>query len=168
MRGAKITERHTPFSVPPDVTSPQGELEAWFTSPPGAVVQMVAPLAGTAAMARWLVGEARERLFARFPGEAALILVLDLSLMTTRDSAVRAILSEAAKELRSSIAHSVLVPPSNGGAIYLKSLEVSVLLLRGFGVNIEVSKSLASTVTSLGLSPAAKSRAPQASNASSK
>jgi hypothetical protein len=151
MTEARTSPRRYAFATPPHVTSPKGDLVAWYTSPPGVVVQMVEAKPADAAMVRWLVGPARDQMLQRFPGVTDLILVIDFSLMTTREPAVRKIMSDSAKEMKPYIGRSILVPPANGNAIYLKSLAVSVLLLRGFGVNIELTKSIAFTVTSLGL-----------------
>jgi hypothetical protein len=146
------TEPQRPaFAVPPDMVSPGGELHLWFTDPPGALAQMLEPRVGTAAMARWLVTEARQALYARFPDSKRFIFVLDLSPMTSRDPAVRAIIGDAGKEMKDEVSRCVFIPAANGGAMYLKSLEIAVLLLRGFGVKIELGKSLPQAVSSLRL-----------------
>jgi hypothetical protein len=118
---------------------------------------MLEPRVGTAAMARWYVTEARQALYERFPGAKRFVFVVDLSPMISRDPQMRSIVGDAAKEMKDQVARCVLIPGASGGAIYQKSLEIAVLLLRGFGVNIELGKSLTHTVASLGLTYAAGS-----------
>ena len=142
------------FAVAPDLIAPGGELEVWFTDPPGAVVQMPSPMVGTAAMARWLVGEARERLYRRFPDASQFYFLVDLSVMTSRDPALRSIIGEASKEMKSKIARAIIVPSESANVVFLKSLEVAVLLLHGFGVNLEIYRSSAQAMASMKLSPA--------------
>src|SRR5689334_2162391 len=141
--------RRRPFAVPPDLVAPGGELEVWFTDPPGAVAQMPTAMVGTAAMARWLVTEGRDRLYQRFPDATQFFLVIDLSIMTSREPALRAIIGDAGKEMKTQIARAVLIPSDTANAVFLKSLEVAVLLLRGFGVNVEISRSLSHTMAAL-------------------
>jgi hypothetical protein len=89
-------------------------------------------------LARWLVGPALSRLQERFPGDVKVRLVMDLSLMTGRDPAVRPILVETTKRMGHRIEHSTIVAPQNAGVVYLASLKASVSLLRVFGVPIEI------------------------------
>jgi hypothetical protein len=112
---------------------------------------MLEPRVGSASMARWFVTEARQALYERFPGSKRFIFVIDLSPMTHREPALRAIIGDAGKEMKNEIARCVFIPAVNGSAIYHKSFKIAVLLLRGFGVNVEVGTSLTQAVSSLGL-----------------
>lgn len=126
------------FAVPPHLEDPSGTVAIWFTDPPGSVMQFVRAGHGTVEIARWLVGPALEKTLQRFPGKTKLRLVMDLSLMTGRDPAARAVLVETTKKFRERIALSTIIPPQNASVVYLAALNVSVSLLQVFGVPIEV------------------------------
>jgi hypothetical protein len=123
---------------------------AWFTDPPGTVVQFARPAVGSLQMVEWLLGPGLDRLLARFP-EGPLIVVMDLTLMTTRDPAVRPLLVESAKRLKPRVARTVIIPPENAKPVYLASLRVSTSLLAVFGVHVEIHASIALATRALNL-----------------
>lgn len=141
------------FPSPPHQEDPSGTLAAWFTDPPGVVVQFAHPAVGSLPLVQWLLGEGLDGLLARFP-EGPLVVVMDLTLMTTRDPAVRALLVESAKRLKTRVARTVLIPPANAKAVYLASLKVSMSLLAVFGVKAEIHASTALAIRALKLSAA--------------
>jgi hypothetical protein len=130
------------FDVPPDAQGP-GNLWAWFTDPPGVVVQMISPERGTKEMAEWLVGPGFTQLRARFPQESSLVLVLDFSQMLGRDAAARVVLMEKAREARELFARTYLVPPTKVNPVYLTTLHAAAALLSGFGIDLVIARSLA-------------------------
>lgn len=149
---------HAAFSSPPHRHDPSGTLAAWFTDPPGTVVQFTRPAVGSLPLVEWLLGPGREAMLARFPHEP-LIVVMDLTLMTSRDPAVRPLLVEAAKGLKSRVARTVLIPPQNAKAVYLASLKVSTSLLAVFGVKVDIHASIAFAIRALKLSAASSGNA---------
>jgi len=75
-----------------------GGAAVWFTSPPGAVVQLLEPVRGTLDLVNWIVGPFYDELERRFPGRTALIFVFDLELMTGRTAASRSVFLAKARE----------------------------------------------------------------------
>jgi hypothetical protein len=142
------------FEDSPHVTSPCGDLAAWFTEPPGAIIRFVRPARLELAGARWLTGPAIDLLNDRFGPTQKLILVLDLGRMRTRDPAVRPMIVEAAKSLRPRLARAVVIPPAQASAVYLASLRAAASLLRVFGVEVELRASLADVLRVITLSAA--------------
>lgn len=131
------------FPVPPHLVSPSRELAAWFTAPPGAVIQVARRTQLTLDMATWLSGDGVVALDRRFPHGEPLVLVLDLTLMTGRDPAVRPVLVGAARALSSRMARAFVIPPDKASPVYLASLRAAASLLRVFGVEVQVSPTLA-------------------------
>ena len=139
------------FDARPHIQDPTGAVVAWFTDPPGAIIQFARPARGTTDMARWLVGPARAALWRRFPVESGLTLVLDLTLMDGRDAGARALLHESAKDDKGRIARSFVIPPTKASGTYLSALHVAATLLRVFGVRVDVESSLTSVFASFPL-----------------
>ena len=154
MAGKPVAATPAGFAGPPHIRDASGALVAWFTEPPGALIQVAEPCQLTVDMARWLVGPGFAALEARFPEPARLILVLDLGLMTGRDVAVRPLIVDLAKTLRPRLARAIVIPPQRASALYIASLKTGVAVLRVFGVTVEVARSLPEVVTTAALGPA--------------
>jgi hypothetical protein len=141
------------FDVPPDIYGAR-VLRAWFTDPPGVVVQMAEPSRGTVQIAEWMVGHGYARLRGRFPEAERLILVIDLSLMEGRDPAARAVMLDKAREFSQLFERTVIIPPLKGSPIYLTTLHAAAALLTAFGVDLKIEKSLAAVIAQWKLKPA--------------
>ncbi len=134
--------RHAAFARLPHTQDPTSTLVAWFTDPPGALIQISRSSELTVEMTRWLVEQGCAELLARFRGTTPLTIVLDIRLMTKRQPAVRSLLVEAAKKLGPRLGTGYVLPPENAGKVYLASLHAAAAALRVFGARIEVSESL--------------------------
>jgi hypothetical protein len=141
------------FDVPPDLQG-AGVLRAWFTDPPGAVVQMAVPSRGTKEMAEWLVGAGYARLRGRFPEAQGFTLVIDLSLMEGRDPAARAVMIDKAREYHSSFARTFMIPPLKGSVVYLTTLHAAAALLNALGLKLKIESSLEAVISECKLKPA--------------
>lgn len=138
----RSTTRQMAFVRPPDTHDPSKTLVAWFTHPPGAIIQISHESELTVEMTRWLVETGCTQLLGRFPGPTPLLIVLDLRLMTKRQPAVRGLLVEAAKKLGPRLGMGYVLPPANSSKIYLASLHAATAALRAFGAKVEVIDSL--------------------------
>jgi hypothetical protein len=114
---------------------------AWFTEPAGVFVQLVEPIRVGVPLAEWIVGPLRAELMARFPGRRDLLIVIDATLMTGRDPAVRRLLQDAAREMQPVVSRAVLIPPAQASSVYLTTLDVASSLLRLFGFRLEIARS---------------------------
>src|SRR5262245_61337066 len=85
------------FAVPPHVVDDSGLIAAWFTDPPGVVLQLTRPARGTTALAEWMVGPGYAQVLRRFPDARDLRVVMDMRQMTGRAATARALLIEHAK-----------------------------------------------------------------------
>lgn len=126
---------------PPHLVDAMQVIGVWFTEPPGAVIQFLKP-GGTLQAAQFLAEKARGELLRRFTADQRLRFILDLTLMTHRDPAVRPVLMESTKALAQRIERSIVVPPKSASTVYLASLKASASLLRVFGVQVDVKSSL--------------------------
>jgi hypothetical protein len=131
-----------PFALPPHVIDDSGVIAAWFTEPPGVVLQFTRPERGTTELARWLVGPGYNQLVRRFPDAQELRIVLDMRQMTGRAATARAVLIEHAKLVAPRLGRVIILPSVHMGAFYLKLVETTALMLRAFGVRIELEQSL--------------------------
>jgi hypothetical protein len=141
------------FDVPPDILGAR-VLRAWFTDPPGVVVQMAQPSRGTVELAEWMVGPGYTRLRGRFPASERLILVIDLSLMEGRDPAARAVMMDKAREFNRLFERTIIIPPLQSNPVYLTTLHAAAALLTAFGVDLKLEKSLAGVIAQWKLTPA--------------
>lgn len=151
MPEAPGTEAAAAFAAPPHLVHPSRDMVCWFTDPPGIVIQIVRAAQGTRAMTEWLGNTAQDALFARFPGAANLMVVLDLSLMTGREPGARNGLVEPAKRMKSRVARTILLPPRAASQVYLGSMYAATALLSAFGVHVEISRSLSKVLFAYGL-----------------
>lgn len=127
------------FSSEPDLSPPDGAISGWLLDPPGALVQFVKPVRGTADLASWLVGPAYEELDARFPRHTDLWLVLDLTHMVGRSAAARSILLHSAKVVGPRFSRVFVVPPADYPPMYLKAFHASVAFARLLGMHVTVA-----------------------------
>ena len=130
------------FEEAPHLKDPTSAVGAWFTQPLGMVFQLVRRARFTNEMARWVAGPAIETFWELAPQQTGVVLVLDVSLMDGRDSEVRSIIQAAAEKYHARIARSIVIPPRTANAAYMKALQVSVVLLRVFGVTVEIATPL--------------------------
>jgi hypothetical protein len=131
-----------------------GGAAVWFTSPPGGIFQLVEPVRGSLDLANWLVGPVYDELDRRFPGRNALIMVLDLELMTGRSIASRTVFLAKAREVGKRFAVGLFVPPRAASPAQRAATQASIALIRALGVHIELVSSSASAVASRNLVPA--------------
>jgi hypothetical protein len=130
------------FTVPPHVIDESGAVAAWFTEPPGVVLQFIRPARGTTELAKWVVGPAYNQLVRRFPDGYELRIVLDMRQMTGRAATARAVLIDHGKLVSQRLGRVIILPSVHMGAVYLKVVETTALMLRAFGVRIEIEQSL--------------------------
>jgi hypothetical protein len=141
------------FPVPPDIHGVDN-VAAWFTDPPGVIIQMLEPSRGTKAMADWMVGPGLDRLRSRFPHAQRLYFVLDVSAMNGRDPAARVVLMDKAREIAGLFEHSFVIPPLKANPVYTATLHAAAALLSAFGVKLEIASSLADVIARCKLKPA--------------
>lgn len=139
------------FPEAPHLEAPTGDVVAWFTEPSGILIQVTRPTRIEVRHAEWIVGPLRAEALRRFPDRENAVLIIDSTLMTGREPAVRTILMEAAREVRQHVARTILIPPSNAGPVYLASLEVACSILQVFGIRLDIVRSLPFVLSSLGV-----------------
>lgn len=130
------------FSGVPHIVDPTGSVAVYWTDPPGALVQLVQATRGTSEMAHWLVGEALELLFNRFPGVDGLRIVIDMRRMTGRSAMARSVLMNAAGAAAGRIGQVVLLPSVHMGPAYLTVIEATAVALRLVGYRVDVEHDL--------------------------
>jgi hypothetical protein len=143
----------TTFQRRPDTHDPSGLLVAWFTQPAGAIIQLVQEAELTAAMGAWLADRGCQELLTRFPGPTTLTIILDLRLMTSRQTAVRGLLVETAKKIAPRLEMGFVIPPAGSGKVYLASLHAATAALRAFGAKVSVAESLSQLCQERGIRP---------------
>jgi hypothetical protein len=142
------------FALPPDIVDPSGTIVAWWTDPPGVVMQLNRPTRGTATMAEWMVGPGFEQLVARFPGLTDLRVVLDMRQMTGRSALARSTLMQPAKLFAARVGHVVLIPSIHMGPAYIKVVEAAAILLRLVGMRVDIEQSVERALAKHGIQPA--------------
>jgi hypothetical protein len=130
------------FTLPPHVIDESGAVAAWFTEPPGVVLQFIRPARGTTELAKWVVGPGYNQVVRRFPDCYELRIVLDMRQMTGRAATARSVLIDHAKLVSQRLGRVIILPSLHMGAVYLKVVETTALMLRAFGVRIEIEQSL--------------------------
>jgi hypothetical protein len=151
---APLTESNHAFAPKPHFACPGGEMVAYLTEPPGVVIQLPRPIRLTESHARWIIEHVVPAMLKRFPGEHALVFVLDLRFMLSREVAARNLLLQRAQEMHRHLGCLYLVPPANTGAVVGTTLFTAAALLRAVGVQVVVERSLRVVVASTGLLPA--------------
>ena len=101
--------------------------------------------------ANWLTGPVYGELDRRFPKRGALIMVLDLELMTGRSAACRSIFLAKAREVGDRFARGFLIaprvaPPADGHA-----LRGGAAVIRSLGVQVDVVTSAQRAIATSGL-----------------
>ena len=142
------------FAVPPHIVDESGAIVGWFTEPAGVVLQLTRPTRGTTELAKWLVGPGYTQLIRRFPDTSDLYVVLDMRQMTGRAATARALMIEHAKLIAKQLGTVVVLPSVHLGALYVKVIEATALMLRPFGVRIEIEHELQHVLIGGGLSVA--------------
>ena len=143
------------FAVPPHAQDESGVIACWFTDPPGVVLQFTCPARGTTELARWLCGPGYEQLLNRFPDAAELRVVLEMRQMTGRAATARAVLIEHGKLIAKRLGPVSILPSVHLGPFYVKLVEGTALMLRAFGLRIEIESSLERALAKQELRPAA-------------
>jgi hypothetical protein len=137
----------------------------WFTDPPGVVLQFMRPARGTTELARWVVGPGYNQLVRRFPDCYELRVVLDMRQMTGRAATARAVMIDHAKLVSQRLGRVIILPSVHMGAFYLTLVETTALMLRAFGVRIEIEHSLERALAKQEIRVAAPFEAPRATGA---
>jgi hypothetical protein len=119
------------------------------------VLQFTRPTRGTAELARWLVGPGYTQLTRRFPDSSELYVVLDMRQMTGRSATARALLIEHSKLVAKQLGQVVVIPSLHLGALYVKVIEATALMLRPFGVHITIEHDLQHALCEAGVRLAA-------------
>jgi hypothetical protein len=119
-----------------------GPLQAWITSPPGVVIQLMQSTKMTASMAHWAVGPAFDGMLARYPGGRDFIFLIDVREMTDRDPEVRLAFMKLARESGALLSAAVIVPPRQPSPLYLAALQTASALVSAFGPALEVTAAL--------------------------
>jgi hypothetical protein len=145
------------FATAPHVIDPSGVIAAWWTEPPGVLMQFARPSRGTTEMAEWLVGPGFDLLLGRFPGARELRVVLDMRAMTGRSATARALMLQRAKTVHDHVAHVVLLPSQQLGPAYVKIVEGTAMMLRLAGLRVDVEHGLERVVARYRLRPASVS-----------
>lgn len=130
-----------------------GPLEAWFTLPAGAVLQLTEAAPFTKAMAEWIVGPAYEAFVLHFPGETQLRLLFDLRPLVAREPAANRVLLDAGAKYMRMFSQVALVTPLKPPPLYMTTLHAGVALLSAFGPDIALYADLPSALTQLGIQP---------------
>jgi hypothetical protein len=139
------------FSGVPHIVDPTGTIAVYWTDPPGALVQLVQASRGTSEMAHWLVDEALELLFSRFPAVDGLRVVIDMRRMTGRSAMARSVLMSASGTAAGRIGHVVLLPSMQMGPAYIKVIEATAVALRLVGYRVDVEHDLDEALRKYGL-----------------
>jgi hypothetical protein len=142
----------TAFPEPPHLTDPSGAIAIWYTQPPGVVLQLTRPVHGTVSHAQWLAGPAREEMLRRFPHQE-LIVLFDVHLATGRDPAMRPIMLDVGRGLLGRAERVVVVLPRHLSPAIRSAMEVTLSILRVFGLPLEAASSLTYTLAATGLRP---------------
>lgn len=142
MPDAPSHELRPAFADAPHMVHGSRLVAAWYTDPPGVIVQLLAASEGTLAMCEWLAGPGVDALHRRFQNDEQLIVVFDLRLMTGREAAARNALVEPAKKLKPRVKQAIMLPPEHASRVYISSLYAAAAMLSVFGYHIEMARSL--------------------------
>jgi hypothetical protein len=155
----KLSAVEPVFSQEPDLRCESGKLVAWFTDPPGAVVQLRDAAVFTKAMADWFVGPAFAALVQRFPNAKDMRLLLDLRPMLSREPAARPVLMTAANNSMFAFAKIGLIPPARPLPLYMSTLYGAVALLSTIGPEIRIYETLEGALLHMAVAAASSSPA---------
>lgn len=137
------------LSAPPDHVDPSGRIQAWYTHPPGLILQYVRPVYADSSTLAWSV-EVFDAALERFP-EGDVSVVLDMGLLRGRDRPARDGFVAYAKDHMARVRRAYVVPPRETNPIRLASFKAAVALLSAFGLRVEIADSGAAAVRAAGL-----------------
>jgi hypothetical protein len=80
-----------------------------------------------------------------------LYVVLDMRQMTGRAATARSLLIEHSKLIAKQLGHVVVIPSVHLGALYVKVIEATALMLRPFGVHMTIEHDLQRALCAAGL-----------------
>jgi hypothetical protein len=146
-----------PFDCAPHVLHPDGVVAMWLTEPAGIVIQIAQPTHAKAELARWLVDAAVPAMKGLLANKY--FLVLDWTLMLSRDADARKIFVDSASSLKPAPVSVHIIPPQNASPLFVSSMRVASALIAAFGVDLQIDASLPLAVSTCGLR-AAKANAP--------
>jgi hypothetical protein len=141
------------FPEPPSLRCEVGPLEAWYTRPAGAVLQLTEVGPFTKEMADWIVGPAYEAFTLHFPGHTELRLLLDIRPLTSREPAARRVILEAGAKYLRAFSHVAILAPTKPPPLYMTTLTGAVALMSAFGPDIALHPDLPTALKHLGLQP---------------
>jgi len=139
------------FASAPDLRFEGGQLVAWFTDPPGVVVQLTEATAFTKEMAEWMVGPGFAALHQRFPQGCKLQLLLDIRPMISREPAARAMFMSAATRHLFLFAKLGVIAPAKPPPLYMTTLHGAIALLSAIGPEISIFETLEGALQAMGL-----------------
>lgn len=142
------------FASAPDLRCESGQLVAWFTDPPGTVVQLMEATVFTKKMAEWMVGPGFTALYQRFPQSGKLQILLDLRPMTAREPAARPVIMSAAPRHMFLFSKLGVIVPAKPPPLYMTTLHGAIALLSAFGPEIRIFETLEGALQTMGLSAA--------------
>jgi hypothetical protein len=139
------------FASAPDLRSEGGQLVAWYTDPPGAVVQLPAATVFTKEMAEWMVGPGLSALHQRFPQRGKLQLLLDIRPMVSREPAARTVIMSAATRHLFLFSKLGVIAPAKPPPLYMTTLYGAIALLSAIGPEIRIFETLEGALQTMGL-----------------
>jgi hypothetical protein len=139
------------FASAPDLRLEGGQLVAWFTDPPGVVVQLTEATVFTKEMAEWMVGPGFTALHDRFPQDGKLHLLLDIRRMISREPAARTLIMSAATRHMFLFAKLGVIAPAKPPPLYMTTLNAAIALLSAIGPEISIFETLEGALQAMGL-----------------
>ena len=151
---SKLLNTEPAFSSEPHLRFEGGKLVAWFTDPPGIVVQLTEATVFTREMAEWMVGPGLSALQQRFSRGSELRMLLDLRPMTSREPAARQIIMGAATRHMFMFAKLGVIAPAKPPPLYMVTLHGAIALLSAIGPEIRIFETLEAALQAMGLNAA--------------
>jgi len=152
---ADALSKHLPadpvFASAPDLRFEGGQLVAWFTDPPGVVLQLTEATVFTKEMAEWMVGPGFAALQQRFPQGGKLQLLLDIRPMVSREPAARTLIMSAATRHMFLFAKLGVIAPAKPPPLYMTTLHAAIALLSAIGPEIIIFETLEGALLAKGL-----------------
>lgn len=139
------------FAQPAELRCPFGPMWVWYSSPAGAVVQLMEACVFSREMAEWMVGPAHDTFSEHFAHRAQLRLLLDLRPMTSREPTVRAVIMEAGSRILHTFSHVRVVQPHKPQPLYMVTLKAAAALLTAFGPEVHIDSSIEEAMAALSL-----------------
>jgi hypothetical protein len=145
------------FDTPPDACFEGGKLAAWFTDPPGAVVQLLGATVFSKEMAEWIVGTGLAGLERRYGAHTKLRLLLDIRPMLSREPAALQVIMGAGTQSLFRFERLGVVPPLKPPPLYMTTLHGAIALLSAIVPQIRVYETTTDALLALSLQPSASS-----------